>query len=41
MITAIEQIKCPKCGWTSRVVYLASTNSYKCEHCGNRWKGKV
>jgi transposase-like protein len=32
-----EKIKCPKCGWGSRVTFLHRTKSYKCDHCGHKW----
>ena len=34
----MQQNKCPKCGWASRISYLVRTQEFKCEHCGHRWK---
>jgi transposase-like protein len=33
----MEKVKCPKCGWSARVDWLASENKFICRHCGHKW----
>jgi DNA-directed RNA polymerase subunit RPC12/RpoP len=34
----MKKIACPGCGWSTRIVYLSSKNSYQCMHCGHIWE---
>jgi transposase-like protein len=36
----MDKLKCPICGWSSRVSYLSRTDQYKCGHCGHTWDKK-
>lgn len=32
-----SQLKCPNCGWGSRITHLRRTDTYRCGHCGHEW----
>jgi putative FmdB family regulatory protein len=34
----VKKIECPGCGWSSRIIYLSSRNSYQCMDCGHIWE---
>jgi DNA-directed RNA polymerase subunit RPC12/RpoP len=34
----MKKIICPGCGWSTRVVYLSSKDSYQCMDCGQIWE---
>jgi DNA-directed RNA polymerase subunit RPC12/RpoP len=34
----MNQIKCPQCGWSARIDWLASKKMFICRHCGNTFE---